>query len=66
MKYTWGISTSSLSLNAKIRRLTIFLISGGIYSKSLSLKIKIDVLCQLYSIISVKLFKDTYIQSVFK
>ena len=63
--YTWGISTSSLSLNAKIRRLTIFLISGGIYSKSLSLKIKIDVLCQLYSIISVvKSNKDTFYLSI--
>ena len=61
---TWGISTSSLSLNAKIRRLTIFLISGGIYSKSLSLKIKIYLLCQLYFIISVKFFKDTCYLSI--
>ena len=64
MKYTWGISTSSLSLNAKIRRLTIFLISGGMYSKSLSLKIKIHLLCRLYLIISVKLFKDTCYSSI--
>ena len=54
---TWGISTSTLSLNAKLRRLTKFLISGGIYSKSLSLKIKNYLLYQLYLII--KLFKVT-------
>ena len=64
-KYTWGISTSSLSLNAKIRRLTIFLISGGIYSKSLSLKIKIYLLYQLYLIILFKVTCDLSIQIKF-
>ena len=65
MKYTWGISTSSLSLNAKIRRLTIFFISGGIYSKSLSLKMKICQSYQLYLIISVaKSYKDTFYLSI--